>query len=263
MVSGTAKLDEPVLLTEHADGVAWLTLNRPAKRNALNMALRGALDATLDDLAADDDVRVVVLTGAGSAFCAGADLSDAPATTRHPMAQPGRPVAQSLAAFVKPVIAAVNGPAFGGGLELALACDLRVAARGATFALPEVRIGSLPGSGGTQRLVHAVGPAVAARMVLSGEPLPADEALRAGLISDLVEPGELTAFTARLAGTISGNAPLSLLAAKRCLTAASEAQLAVGLELERTLWTLLATTEDRREGRAAFREHRGPRFTGN
>ena len=133
------------------------------------------------------------------------------------MAQPGPPVAQSLADFPKPVIAAVNGPAFGGGLELALACDLRVAARGASFALPEVRIGSLPGSGGTQRLVHAVGPAVAARMVLSGEPLSAEDALRNGLISDLVEPGELVAFTARLAGQISGNAPLSLLAAERCL----------------------------------------------
>jgi enoyl-CoA hydratase/carnithine racemase len=263
VVSGGAAQDEQVLLTERTDGVAWLTLNRPAKRNALNMALRGALDAALGDLAADDGVRVVVLTGAGTAFCAGADLSDVPATARHPMAQPGRPVAQSLAAFAKPVIAAVNGPAFGGGLELALACDVRVAARGATFALPEVRIGSLPGSGGTQRLVHAAGPAVAARMVLSGEPLSADEALRAGLISDLVEPGELAAFTARLAAKISGNAPLSLLAAKRCLTAAGEAQLAAGLELERTLWTLLATTADRREGRAAFREHRVPRFTGN
>ena len=255
--------DQPVLLTERADGVGWLTLNRPAKRNALNMALRGALDGTLAELAADDEVRVVVLTGAGTAFCAGADLSDSPPSTRHPMAQPGRPVAQSLAAFPKPVIAAVNGPAFGGGLELALACDLRVAARGATFALPEVRIGSLPGSGGTQRLVRAIGPAIAARMLFSGDPLSAEEASRAGLISDLVEPGELAEFTAGLARRISGNAPLSLLAAKRCLTAAVEAQLSAGLELERTLWTLLATTEDRHEGRAAFREHREPRFTGN
>jgi enoyl-CoA hydratase/carnithine racemase len=255
--------DEPVLLTERSDGVGWLTLNRPAKRNALNVALRGALDEALAGFAADDDVRVVVLTGAGKAFCAGADLSDAPPSTRHPMAQPGRPVAQSLATFAKPVIAAVNGAAFGGGLELVLACDVRIAARGATFALPEVRIGSLPGSGGTQRLVHAVGPAMAARMVLSGDPLPAEEALRVGLVSDLVEPDELAGLASDLARRIAGNAPLSLLAAKRCLTAAGEAQLAAGLELERTLWTLLATTEDRREGRAAFREHRAPRFTGN
>jgi enoyl-CoA hydratase/carnithine racemase len=263
VVSGGAAQDRPVLLIERADGVAWITLNRPAKRNALNMALRGALDQALAGLAADDGVRVVVLTGAGTAFCAGADLSDAPATTRHPMAEPGRPVAQSLAAFAKPLIAAVNGPAFGGGLELALACDLRVAARGATFALPEVRIGSLPGSGGTQRLVRAIGPAVAARMLFSGEPLSAAEALRTGLISDLVEPGELADFVGRLAQRISGNAPLSLLAAKQCLAAAAEVPLPAGLELERALWTLLATTEDRREGRAAFGEHRVPRFTGN
>ena len=252
-----------MLRTERADGVGWVTLNRPAKRNALNMALRAALDQSLAELAADDSVRVVVLTGAGTAFCAGADLSDAVATTRHPMAEPGRPVTQSLAAFAKPLIAAVNGPAFGGGLELALACDLRVAARGATFALPEVRIGSLPGSGGTQRLVRAVGPAVAARMLFTGEPLSAAEALRTGLISDLVEPEELESFTGELARKISANAPLSLLAAKQCLAAAGQAQLAAGLELERALWTLLATTEDRREGRAAFREHRAPRFTGN
>jgi enoyl-CoA hydratase/carnithine racemase len=172
-------------------------------------------------------------------------------------------VAQSLAAFAKPLIAAVNGPAFGGGLELALACDLRIAAHGATFALPEVRIGSLPGSGGTQRLVHAVGPAVAAKMLFSGEPLSAAEALRTGLISDLVEPAELADFAAKLARQISRNAPLSLLAVKQCLAAADEGGLSAGLALERTLWTLLATTTDRREGRAAFREHRAPRFTGN
>lgn len=263
MVSEAAGQDEPVLLIEQADGVATLTLNRPAKRNALNQALRGALDAALASLAADDGAHVVVLTGAGKAFCAGADLSDAPAATRHPMAQPGRPVAQSLAAFEKPLIAAINGPAFGGGLELALACDVRIAATTATFALPEVRIGSLPGSGGTQRLVRAVGPAVAARMLLSGDPLPAAEALRTGLVSDLAEPAELAALAGRLAARISGNAPLSLRAVKQCLAAAAELPLAAGLELERTLWTLLGTTEDRREGRAAFREHRAPRFTGN
>jgi enoyl-CoA hydratase/carnithine racemase len=262
VVSGEAA-EEPVLLTERGDGVGWLTLNRPAKRNALNRALREALDQSLAEFAADDGVRVVVLTGAGTAFCAGADLSDGSPSTGHPMSEPGRPVAQPLAAFTKPLIAAINGPAFGGGLELALACDLRVAARGATFALPEVKIGSLPGSGGTQRLVRAIGPAVAARMLFSGEPLSAADALRTGLISDLVEVGELADFTGRLARKISVNAPLSLLAAKQCLTAAGQAQLSAGLELERALWTLLATTEDRREGRAAFREHRAPRFTGN
>jgi enoyl-CoA hydratase/carnithine racemase len=256
---------EPELLTERDGPVCWLTLNRPHKRNALNHALRGALDQALTELAADDDVRVVVLTGAGSAFCAGADLTDAgqARAERHPMAVAALPVAHSLAVFGKPLIAAINGPAAGGGLELALACDLRVAARGATFALPEIRIGSMPGSGGTQRLLRAVAPAVAARMLLSGDPLSAADALGCGLISDLTDPEALAGFTADLARRVAGHAPLSLRAVKQCLIAARETPLTAGLELERALWTLLATTEDRQEGRAAFRERRAPRFTGN
>jgi len=253
----------PELLTERDGSVCWLTLNRPAKRNALNQPLRAALDQALAGLSGDDEIRVVVLTGAGPAFCAGADLAEAPPVGRHPMSVPGPPAAQSLAAFGKPLIAAINGPAAGGGLELALACDLRVAARGATFALPEVRLGSMPGSGGTQRLLRAVGPAVAARMLLSGEPLSAEDALGWGLISDLTDPEALAGFTADLARRIAAHAPLSLRAVKQCLLAGREAPLAAGLELERALWALLATTADRQEGRAAFRERRAPRFTGN
>ena len=143
--------------------------------------------------------------------------------------------------------------AMGGGLELALACDVRVAASNARFALPEVRIGSLPGSGGTQRLMRAIHPAVAARMLLSGDPISADEALRAGLVSDVVEGEGLAEFASDLARRVAANAPLSLRAMKQCLLAAREAPLAAGLELERTLWTALATTHDRQEGRAAFR----------
>lgn len=282
--------DERPVLTEQAGATGWIMLNRPAKRNALSQAMRAGLDQALAGLARDEQVRVVVLTGAGPAFCAGADLSEVPPQaeappeaggrpgtdpqqgrgtgpvgrpTSHPLADRAVPVAQSAAAFGKPLIAAINGPAVGGGLELALACDLRIAVRGATFALPEVRIGSLPGSGGTQRLVRAVGPAIAARMLLTGEPISAEDALRVGLISDLVEPGELTGFAEELAGKIAANAPLSLRAVKQCLAAAAHAQLGVGLELERALWTALATTADRREGRAAFRERRAPRFTGN
>ena len=150
--------------------------------------MRAALEESLAELASDDAIRVVVLTGAGPAFCAGVDLTDRPASDQHPMAAAVPPVAHALASFAKPLIAAINGPAMGGGLELALACDVRIAARSAQFALPEVRIGSLPGSGGTQRLMRAMPPALAARMLLSGDPLPAQEALSAGLISDLVEP---------------------------------------------------------------------------
>lgn len=257
-----AAVGRPVL-TRRDGAVCWITLNRPDKRNALNQAARAALDGALAELAADDAVRVVVLTGTGPAFCAGADLSDAKPDDRHPMAIPARPVAQSLSAFGKPLIAAINGTAVGGGLELALACDLRIASRTAKFGLPEIRIGSLPGSGGTQRLMHAVGPALAARMLLTGDPISAEEALRAGLVSDLAEPAGLAGLAGELAQRIAGHAPLSLRAMKQCMLAARDAPLAAGLELERTLWTLLATTSDRQEGRAAFREKRAPRFTGS
>jgi enoyl-CoA hydratase/carnithine racemase len=250
------------VLTRRDEHVGWVVLNRPAKRNALNSAMRSALDAALADFAASDDVRVVVLTGAPPAFCAGADLADG-RPSGHPLGGQATPVARSLATFPKPLIAAINGPAMGGGLELALACDVRIAATSARFALPEVRIGSLPGSGGTQRLMRAIHPALAARMLLSGEPISAEEALRAGLISDLVEADHLDDFAADLARRIAGNAPLSLRAMKQCLLAAREAPLSTGLELERALWIALSTTQDREEGRAAFRGRRSPKFSGN
>lgn len=258
------------LLTRRDEHVGWLVLNRPAKRNALNAALRSALDRALAEYAADENIRVVVLTGAPPAFCAGADLTDGqPAADTgtmdappHPLASRASPVAHSLVTFPKPLIAAINGPAMGGGLELALACDVRVAARTARFGLPEVRIGSLPGSGGTQRLMRAMHPSVAARMLLSGEPISAEEALRTGLISDLVEPDQLGDFAGDLARRIAANAPLSLRAARQCLLAAREAPLSTGLELERALFAALATTRDRQEGRDAFRERRSPRFSG-
>jgi enoyl-CoA hydratase/carnithine racemase len=257
------QVGEVPVQTRREDAVGWITLNRPAKRNAINHGMRTGLDESLASMAADDEVRVVVLTGAGPAFCAGVDLSERAPANRHPMAAAPLPVAHALAAFGKPLIAAINGPAVGGGLELALACDVRIAARSAQFALPEVRLGSLPGSGGTQRLMRAMQPAVAARMLLSGEPLSAPDGLQAGLVSDVVDDDRLAEFAAGLAGRIAANAPLSLRAMKQCLLAARETPLTGGLELERALWTLLATTTDRQEGRTAFRERRPPRFTGN
>jgi enoyl-CoA hydratase/carnithine racemase len=238
-----------------ADGVAWLTLNVPERRNAISNAMRGLLAEAFASLDADDSVRVVVLTGAGSAFCAGVDLKETgpPATAR---------LVAPLESFGKTVVAAVNGPALGGGFELVLACDVRVASTAATFALPEVRIGSLPGSGGTQRLARAVSPAVAAKLVLTGQHLDAESALRYGLVSDVVEPQDLVPFVQGLASTIAGNAPLSLRAAKKALRAAEEQPLQAGLDLERTLWAELAETDDRAEGRAAFREGRAPRWSG-
>jgi E-phenylitaconyl-CoA hydratase len=248
-------------------GVACVTLNRPDKRNAIDDATREALAEAFADLDADATIRVVILTGAGTAFCAGVDLSTpghvpvqssaaaSPIVTRPRLTAP-------LDAFSKPVIAALNGVAVGGGLEMALACDLRIAATGARFGLTEVKIGSLPASGGTQRLVGAVGPALAAQMLLTGEPISAEQALASGLISELHAPDALIGRAFALARIITENAPLSLVAIKKALRAATDLPLAAGFELERALYGALTLTQDREEGRKAFREKRKPKFEG-
>jgi len=242
------------------DGVGWVRLNVPERRNAISQSMRRDLDEAFAAFDEDEAVRVVVITGEGPAFCAGVDLketavADGPALRARPLTAP-------LERFGKPVIAAINGAAVAGGLELALAADVRIASTAAWFALPEVQIGSLPGSGGTQRLSRAVPPAVASRMVFTGERLDAEAALRFGLVSDLVAPEELIPLAQAIAERIAANAPLSVRAAKIALRAAQGEQLAGGLALERALWGLLSTSHDREEGRAAFRERRPPRFTG-
>jgi enoyl-CoA hydratase/carnithine racemase len=251
------------LRVERDGSVAWLILNRPHRRNAIDRATRVALrDAGLE-LEADPAVRVIVLTGEGDSFCAGTDMKEAPLESPpHPLIDPTEPIASVLERFTQPVIAAINGPAAGGGLELALAADLRIASSNATFALPEVKVGSLPGSGGTQRLFLAVAPAVAWKMLLTGSPIDAEGALRSGLVSDVVPLDELRATAQAMAETIAANAPLSLRAAKLAARAGLEHRMATGLALERALWAQLATTEDRAEGRTAFREGRRPRYEG-
>ncbi len=240
------------------DSVALVTLNRPDQRNAINDEMRAELIEAFARFDADPSVRVVVLTGAGTAFCAGGDLSAVmipPDPTRSRIVEP-------LDQFSKPLIAAINGLAYGGGLELALACDIRIAAATARFALPEVRIGSMPGSGGTQRLPAAVGPTLAAQMILTGEPIDAARALAAGLVSELCEPDKLLETALTLARTIARNAPLAVVAAKRALRAAAGMHNPENLDLERRLFNDLALTEDRNEGRLAFREKRQPVFKG-
>lgn len=243
------------------DGVAWITLDRPQKRNAITMAMRERLATLFASADADDAVRVIVLGGEGLAFCAGTDLAEGSAAATAPLAV-GQPLAAPLDAALKPVIAAVNGPAAGGGFELALACDIRVASDTATFALPEVTIGSLPGSGGTQRLLRATSAAFAMQLLFTGAPIDAATALRWGIVSEVVPASELRALSERLALQIAKNAPLSLRAMKIATRAAANAPLAMGLGIERMLWSTLSTTEDRAEGRTAFREKRPPRFKG-
>jgi E-phenylitaconyl-CoA hydratase len=248
-------------------GVACVTLNRPDKRNAIDDVTRDALAKAFAGFDADAAIRVVILTGAGTAFCAGVDLATpgnvpaqsaaaaSPVVTRPRLTTP-------LDAFSKPVIAALNGVAVGGGLEMALACDIRIAATGAKFGLTEVRIGSLPGSGGTQRLVGAVGRTLAAQMLFTGELISAEQALAAGLVSELHAPDALMGRAFAVAKVIAENAPLSLIAIKKALRAATDLPLAAGFELERSLYEALTLTQDRQEGRKAFRERRKPNFQG-
>lgn len=254
---------EAGLRVEREDATAWIILDRPDRRNAIDRATRAALEVACTELEADPGVRVVILTGEGTAFCAGTDLREPPLDdAAPPAADRSARISAALESLTKPVIAAINGPAAGGGFELALASDLRVAATTATFALPEVRVGSLPGSGGTQRLFRAVPHPVAWRMLLTGQPIDAAEALRLGLVSDVVEPERLRPFAAELASRIASNAPLSVRAAMVAGRQAVSSGLEPGLALERALWALLATSEDRAEGRAAFREKRPPRYRG-
>ena len=227
--------------------------------------MRDALEAAL--LAFDDDAtkRVAVLIGAGDkAFCAGADLAGAPPPTLGPSAQldrANRALVRDLN-LSKPVIAAINGMALGGGLELALLCDIRIASRNASFALPEVKIGSMPGSGGTQRLSRIVGMSHAMHMALSGDRIGADEALQMGLVSQVVEQADLETMALQLAQRIAGNAPLSVQMTRKAIRDGMDMPMAQGLALERTLFTIIRDTQDRAEGRQAFRDKRKPDFKG-
>jgi enoyl-CoA hydratase/carnithine racemase len=240
--------------------IVRVTLNRPEKRNAINGEMRSELVTAFAAFDADPAIRVAIVTGAGAqAFSAGGDLSGAPMSPP----ESDRPrIVEPLDRFTKPVIAAINGLAYGGGLEIALACDIRIAATTARFALPEVKIGSMAGSGGTQRLSAVVGPSLAARMILTGEPIDAERALAAGLVSELCEPSKLMEAAMAIAATIARNAPLAVIASKRSMRLAAGMHKVEELDFERKLFKELALTEDRNEGRVAFREKRAPVFKG-
>jgi enoyl-CoA hydratase/carnithine racemase len=252
--------EESPLLVEVVGSVGWVRFNRPAQRNAMNAAMKRLLASSFAELNANADVRVIMLTGNGPSFCAGNDLREGSTGLEgHALTSQRERITTGLDRVTKPVVAAINGAAYAGGFELALACDLRVASTAATFCLSEVRIGSIPGGGGTQRLPRTVSSAVAAKLIFTGQPIDGEEAFRTGLVSDLFTPEEFLAKVGELADTIASNAPLSLIAAKRALRGGLED--AEGLALERTLWETVAMTADYREARAAFREKRPPKFT--
>ena len=257
-------MPEFLLVTPQArPGVALLQLNRPKELNALNLALMHEIRDALRALDGDDAVRVVVITGNERAFAAGADIR----------AMAGRsPVDMLLADHVsfwdqlrrmrKPLVAAVAGFALGGGCELALACDLVVAAETAQFGQPEIRLGTLPGGGGTQRLARAVGKAKAMEMVLTGEFISADEALRRGLANRVVPAGQHLEEAFRLAARVAAQPAVAVRLAKEAVNQAFETHLAEGLQFERRNYYLTFASDDQKEGMAAFLEKRPPVFTG-
>jgi 2-oxoglutaroyl-CoA hydrolase len=247
---------------ERDGALATITLDVPGKLNRVSMAAREQLSAVFAALDRDDAVRFVVLAGAGGAFTAGGDIAGFLERSPWEVSQ----LATNVAAperCSKPVIARLEGYVLGVGLELALACDFRVAADDAQLGFPEVTIGMIPGSGGTQRLVRLVGLGRAKDIVMRGRRLAADEALALGLVSQVVTAAELDAAVAGLVEELSAHSPLALAMAKRVLNAAYEGPLQLGLELEGLAYGLLRQTNDFREGVEAFGEKRPPEFTGD
>ena len=258
-------MSEKPVRYEVTDHVATITLNRPEVRNAMNTALREAMLHHFTALSTSDDVRVIVVTGAGDrAFSAGADIREfveAQTPTRFREQRRRLEFRQVMERCPQPIIAAIRGVALGGGLELALACDIRIAADDASLGLTEVNLAIIPGGGGTQRLPRLVGRGKALEMILTGARIDARKALRIGLIEHIMPTTEIHAATQTLARTLAERAPVAMRYAKEAVVKGLGMSLEDGLRLENDLATLLRTTENRLESAKAFLEKRKPRFT--
>lgn len=254
---------EDIRTEQPQPGILLITLNRPDARNALRNNTLREVAAALAEASTDDAIRAVVITGNDKVFAAGADIKE--------MAQLGpidaltdiRPQYwREIASFTKPLIAAVNGYALGAGCEMAMHADIVVAGRGARFGQPEINLGTIPGAGGTQRLIKTVGKPLAMKMVLSGEMIDAPTALAAGLAAEVVEDEQTLARALALAATIAGKSPLAVRLAKEAMLRSFEMGLEAGLNLERKSFSLMAASEDRKEGIAAFLDKRPAVFNG-
>jgi enoyl-CoA hydratase/carnithine racemase len=248
------------------DGVATVTLNRPDVHNAMNEAMRRDLWRCFEGLVGDDAVRVVVVTGAGGrAFSAGADIREFTAPQVPTLFREHRrrlDFRQLMDRCPQPIIAAIGGHCFGGGLELALACDIRIASADSRLGLTEVDLAIIPGGGGTQRLPRLIGRGKALELILTAARIDAAEALRIGLVERVVPAGQALAAAHELAATLAAKAPIALRYAKEAVVKGLALPLADGVRLENDLATLLRTTEDRLEGARAFLEKRAPRWQG-
>jgi enoyl-CoA hydratase len=254
--------------TEHLrfekDGaIAVITLNRPQKSNAVTPEMAKAIEAAIAECDASVAIRCVILTGAGDrAFCAGSDISSLDAYTTPWQFRNRGDYCDAVRRCRKPVIAAVNGHALGGGLETALSCDIRLASENATFAAPEIKLGWIGGGGMTTGLAHSVGASNSALMILTGDAVDATTAAAWGLVSEVTAPGRLMERARELAAVIASRAPIAAETAKLNLRAAHNMPHEKAVEYERDLQTICFATEDAREGRAAFTEKRAPVFRG-
>lgn len=257
--------DSPLSITTEA-GIRTITVNRPDKLNALNSATLDALHAAFDAAAGDAEVRVVVLTGAGEkAFVAGADISEMNGLTPvegRDFSLRGQRMMRRVEKMPKPVIAAINGFALGGGLELAMCCHLRIAADSAKLGQPEINLGLIPGFGGSQRLLRLAGRAATLELCLGGAPINAERARELGIVNRVVPAAELMAETMKLATQLAHAAPLALRAMLDCVNIGGECGIEEGLEYESAQFGLVFSTEDMREGTSAFLEKRKPAFKG-
>jgi enoyl-CoA hydratase len=253
------------LLVERRGRVAVITINRPQKLNALNIQTRAEGAAALDELREDESVRVVVITGAGEkAFVAGADIAEfegrTAVTQRDVMT--ARSLFTAVDTFPKPVIAMINGFCLGGGCELALSCDIRIAGENARFGQPEINLGIIPGGGGTQRLTRLVGEGKAMELILTGDMIDAHHAYNLGLVNIVVPAADLEAKTMELANRIAEKSPVALRMAKEAVKTAARANLDEGLRREVDLFALCFSSADKDEGVRAFLEKRKPEFKG-
>jgi enoyl-CoA hydratase len=252
------------LLLRTQDGIGVITVNRPDVRNAMNRQVMEELRDVLDRFREDAEVRAVVFTGAGEkAFVAGADIGELRGRTMlDGLAAKMQRLYDEIESLEKPTIAAVNGYAFGGGCELAMACDIRIAAQNARFGLPETSLSIIPAAGGTQRLARLVGKGRAVEMILTGRPVDAEEALHIGLVSRVVPQEDLMDAVREIAGQILSKGPLAVRLAKLAVQAGFETDQRTGQIIERLAQTVLYTSEDKREGTSAFVEKRTPKFKG-
>ncbi|MDO8770301.1 MAG: enoyl-CoA hydratase-related protein [Burkholderiaceae bacterium] len=265
-MSLTTMTEASEVLVVRESAIVTLTINRPHAKNSLNRAVFDGLRAQLAQLRDDDAVRAVIITGAEGVFCAGADITTFDALRAEPLlgerAAVGGSFWSELGSFPKPVIAAVEKLALGGGTELALACDIVIAGESAKFGVPEVKLGAIPGAGGTQRLIRSIGKSKAMSLLLTGDFIDARKACAAGIVAEVTADGQALPTALAMASRIAANSPLAVALAKDAALSSFETPLAQGLEHEKRNFFIALRSADNLEGQAAFLGKRAPSFTG-